>query len=189
MRKSGASERQIVVVDYDPAWPQLFDQLRARVWPVVQQAALSIEHVGSTSVPGLAAKPIIDLSIVVGDRAAVAPLIRSLAELQYVHRGELGVEDRDAFDSPRHLASHHLYLCLEGGLGLENQLAVRDYLRAHPDRAREYGDLKKLLAQQFPHDIDSYVEGKTDFIVSILQAAGVPHDRIARIERANRRER
>jgi GrpB-like predicted nucleotidyltransferase (UPF0157 family) len=78
-------------------------------------------------------------------------------------------------------------VCLGGGLGLENQLAVRDFLRAHSDSAREYGDLKKRLAQQFPHDIESYVEGKTDFILTILRAAGLPADRIERIERANRR--
>jgi GrpB-like predicted nucleotidyltransferase (UPF0157 family) len=187
VRKPSATGTRIVVVDYDPAWPRVFEELRDSVWPAVERVAVSVEHVGSTSVPGLAAKPIIDLSIVVRERAAVPLLIGPLAQLQYVHRGELGVEDRDAFDSPPHLAAHHLYVCLEGGLGLENQLAVRDFLRAHSDSAREYGDLKKRLAQQFPHDIESYVEGKTDFILTILRAAGLPADRIERIERANRR--
>lgn len=188
MGKPGATKRRINVVDYDPAWPQLFEQLHRRIWPVVEKSALSLEHVGSTAVPGLAAKPIVDLSIVVRDRSAVPLLIAALAALQYVHRGNLGVEDREAFDSAPHLAAHHLYLCIERGLGLENQLAVRDYLRSHPDAAREYGALKKRLARRFPYDIERYVEGKTDFILSILRAAGVPPDRVERIERANRRE-
>jgi len=188
VRKSGATKRHIVVVDYDPAWPRLFDRLRARLWTAVEDVALSVEHVGSTAVPGLAAKPIIDMSIVVRDRADVPLVVARLAPLGYVHRGDLGIEDRDAFDSPVDLPAHHLYACTRSGLGLENQLAVRDYLRAHPAAAAEYGALKKRLAREFPHDIGGYVVGKTDFVLGILRAAGLPADALLAIERANRRE-
>jgi len=176
----------VVVVDYDEAWPARFEMLRARAWPVVSGIALGIEHVGSTSVAGLAAKPIIDMSVVVRDRRDVAPVIERLATIGYVHRGNLGIEDREAFDHPRDLPRHNLYLCPEGTIGIVNQLAVRDYLRAHPDAARRYGELKKRLAAQFPDDIDSYVFGKTDFVLEVLRESGLTAEQLADIERVNR---
>jgi GrpB-like predicted nucleotidyltransferase (UPF0157 family) len=181
------SNAPVIVVDYDDAWPVTFDLLRARVWPVVADLALGVEHVGSTSVAGLAAKPIIDMSIVVRDRGGVPPAIERLATIGYVHRGNLGIEDREAFDHPADLPRHNLYLCPEGTIGIVNQLAVRDYLRRHPDAARRYGELKKGLAAQFPNDIESYVFGKTDLVLEVLRAAGLTAEQLADIERVNRR--
>ena len=131
------------------------EKLRARIWPVVSDVAIRIEHVGSTSVPGLAAKPIIDLTVVVGGRTDVPLTITRLATLGYRHRGNLGIEDREAFDHRPELPRHNLYVCPEGTIGVVNQLAVRDYLRAQPDAARHYGNLKRRLAVEFPTDIDS----------------------------------
>jgi len=179
--------RTIVVADYDPRWPALFDQLRARIWSVVHDIAAAVEHVGSTSVPGLAAKPILDISVVVPAQAQIPPAIERLATLGYVHRGDLGVEGREAFDPPEGLTAHHLYVCPGDSAALANHLAVRDYLRSQPETARQYGELKKRLARAFPHDIDRYVEGKTDFILDILRAAGFATSRLETIERANRR--
>src|SRR5689334_4395940 len=118
--------RKIVVVDYDPAWPAVFEKLRARTWSVVGDFALGIEHIGSTSVPGLAAKPIIDMCVVVPSAEQVSLSIERLATLGYVHRGDLGVEGREAFWSPQQLPAHHLYVCPKGNLGLMNPLALRD---------------------------------------------------------------
>lgn len=176
----------VVVVDYDPMWPAIFEQLRDHVWPVVRDISISIEHIGSTSVPELAAKPIIDLSIVVPSDADVPLAIERLATLDYVHKGNLGIEGREAFKRPEGLPRHNLYLCPQSSLGLKNPLAVRDYLRTHPDMARTYGDLKKQLAAQFPRDIDRYVAGKTDFILNILQQQGFSSEQRAAIERVNR---
>jgi len=181
------SRRPIVVVDYDPAWPAVFEQLRARTWPAVSDFATGIEHVGSTAVPGLAAKPIIDMCVVVASEADVARAIERLAPLGYRHLGNLDVEGREAFARPPDLPEHNMYVCLTGGLGLENQLAVRDYLRAHPEAAREYGELKRRLAKEFPDDIESYVFGKTDLVMSILRQAGLRADQLEAIERVNRR--
>jgi GrpB-like predicted nucleotidyltransferase (UPF0157 family) len=178
--------RRIVVVDYDEDWPRQFEERRAAVWPVVSDIALRIEHVGSTSVPGLAAKPTIDLTIVVAQRDDVARTIERLATLGYRHKGNLGIEDREAFDEPSELPRHNLYVCPEGTIGVVNQVAVRDYLRAHPDVARRYGELKKGLAAQFPHDIESYVFGKTDFVLDVLRRAGLTEEQLASIERVNR---
>jgi GrpB-like predicted nucleotidyltransferase (UPF0157 family) len=179
--------RSIVVVDYDSRWPEAFTRVHSTVWPAVSDVALSVEHVGSTAVPGLAAKPIIDITVVVRAESDVPAAIQRLATLGYGHQGNLGIEGREAFSSPAALPPHNLYLCPRQSPGLANHLAVRDYLRAHPELAREYGELKKRLARQFPHDIDGYVDGKTDFLLRIVRAAGLPAAGLAAIEGANRK--
>jgi GrpB-like predicted nucleotidyltransferase (UPF0157 family) len=176
----------LVVVDYDPAWPQVYETLRARIQPVVADIAVAIEHIGSTAVPGLAAKPIIDLVVVVPvDRVATA--IDRLAGLGYVHKGDLGVPGREAFAHPPDTPRHHLYVCPVGNTGLANPLAVRDYLRAHPEAALEYAELKRRLAVRFADDVDGYVEGKTAFILDVLRRSGFDETVLRDIERINRR--
>ena len=179
-------ERTVIVVDYDPAWPRDFGILRQRIWPSLSDVALRIEHVGSTSVPGLAEKPIIDMTIVVATRDDMPKAIERLAPLGYVHRGNLGIDDREAFDHPAGLRRHNLYVCPEGTIGVVNQVAVRDYLRANPEAATGYGALKKQLAERFPDDIDRYVLGKTDFVLDILRRAGLTVEQIEKSERDNR---
>jgi GrpB-like predicted nucleotidyltransferase (UPF0157 family) len=181
------TDRTVVVTDYDLAWPGRFEDLRARIQPAVADVAMAIEHVGSTSVPGLAAKPIVDMTVVVATRGDVPLAIERLATLGYRHRGNLGVDDREAFDNPADLPRHNLYVCPEGTIGIVNQRAVRDYLRAHPAAARDYAVLKKELADRFPNDIDSYVLGKTDFILGVLRLAGLTDEQLDAIERANRK--
>jgi len=177
----------VVVVDYDPAWVETFEQLRTRIWPVVCDVATTIEHIGSTAVPGLAAKAIVDISVVVPTPAHVPMAIERLVSLGYLHQGNLGVEGREAFGAPTLLPAHHLYLCPSNSLALRNHLAVRDYLRAHPDIADEYGALKKQLAARFTHDIDGYIDGKTDTILGILRMAGFQSEELEKIARVNRR--
>lgn len=175
---------KVVVVDYDATWPQRFAELHAFLWPAVAHIATSIEHVGSTSVPGLAAKPVIDIDVVVPERKVVAAIAR-LIGLGYEHRGDLGIPGREVMGRPPNLARHHLYVCARGSQALVNHLSVRDYLRTHPSAATEYGELKKRLAQTFAHDIDSYIEGKTEFLVSILRKTGLDEDSLFQIERLN----
>lgn len=177
----------VIVVDYDPQWLEYFEKLQSFVWPVISDIALSIEHVGSTSVPGLAAKPIIDISVVLPTEAEIPTAIERLATLGYVHRGNLGIEGREAFYSPAGLPKHHLYACPRDSGALANHLSLRDYLRTHPEAVREYGALKKRLAQEFPNDIDSYIEGKTALILQFLEAAGLPQPLLEAIEQANRK--
>ena len=176
----------ICVVEYDPAWPQAFEQLRKNLLRAVDDVALTIEHVGSTAVPGLAGKPIIDFDIVVASSRAIPVVIERLAGLGYIHRGDLGIEGREAFASPADSVAHHAYVCVRGSLPLENHLTLRDYLRAHPKAVLEYGALKKELAKQFSSDSAAYVQGKTDFILTILRSADFPDAKLKAIERANR---
>src|SRR5262245_42394282 len=126
----------VVVVPYDGRWPAFFERIRSRVGPALRGVATSVEHVGSTSVPGLAAKPVIDVSVVVPGAPELREAIARLERIGYVHRGTLGIADREAFESPEALPDHHLYVCPQGSVALANHLAVRDWLRAHPDAAR-----------------------------------------------------
>jgi GrpB-like predicted nucleotidyltransferase (UPF0157 family) len=178
---------RIEVVDYDPSWPNTFVRLHSILWPALADVASSIEHVGSTAVPGLAAKPIIDISIVVPERSDVQMGISRLATLGYVHRGDLGIKEREAFANPDGLPRHNLYLCPRDSVALANHLALRDYLRTHPEAVKEYSELKKHLAQRFPDDIDSYIDGKTTMVLIMLQATGFPAEQLRQIERANRK--
>ena len=173
------------MVDYDHTWPAVFETLRARLVSVLGEVAIAIEHVGSTAVPGLVAKPIIDIDAIVRASSDVPNAMAQLAGLGYEHRGRLGIEGREAFRAPEALPRHHLYLCVEGNLALTNHLAVRDYLRARPDLAAEYGALKKGLAAALPYDGDSYAAGKTRFLLGVLRQAGMSDEQIARIEQAN----
>ena len=174
-----------VVVEYDPSWPARFEAIRDRIAPALGPLAASIEHVGSTSVPGLAAKPVIDLDVVVTDADAVPAAIEVLTGLGYEHLGEVGVRGREAFRRPPGTVSHNLYVCLAGGEGLRNHLALRNHLRTHPEAVLAYGELKRRLAAEVP-DIDAYVIGKTDLIVSFLRAEGIDEDTLHSIEVANK---
>ncbi len=178
--------KTIIVTDYDAAWPQSFEQIRAYLWPAVQDIASTIEHVGSTSVPGLAAKPIIDIDIVIPDATLIGEMVKRLEPLGYLHQGDLGIAGRDAFRQQNTLPKHHLYVCPAGSLGLQNHLIVRDYLRTHPEVRQAYGDLKKRLAVTFPTDIDRYIDGKTDLILAILQEGSLSAEQLASIQAANR---
>ena len=175
----------IEVVAYDPEWPARFEAIRARLAPALGSLAASIEHVGSTSVPGLAAKPVIDIDVVVADPADIPAVIDILTTLGYEHLGEVGVKDREAFRRPPGTERHNLYVCPAGGEGLRNHLALRNHLRTHPEAVEAYAALKRRLAAEAP-DIDTYVAAKTDLIVALLRAEGIDGEMLASIELANR---
>ena len=162
----------IIVLDYDPSWPAQFDEIAARVRAAFIGAPLvAVEHVGSTSVAGLAAKPIIDLNVIVPTRADLPEAIARLASLGYVHEGDKGVTGREAFLWPPGTARHHLYACAEDNAEHRRHIAFRDYLRSHPDVAKEYEALKRDLAVRFRTDRLLYNEGKTDFVEAVLKKA------------------
>src|SRR5262245_22556912 len=110
---------RVQVVAYDPEWPGIFERVRTYVWPAVGDIALNVEHVGSTAVHGLRAKPVIDACIVVTSAEEVDACIERLANIGYFHRGNLGVPGREAFRRPDHLPRHHLYLSPHNSLSLK----------------------------------------------------------------------
>ncbi|MBT3603517.1 MAG: GrpB family protein [Candidatus Latescibacteria bacterium] len=177
--------RKISVVDYDPTWPVTFEHLRSNIWPTISDIATTIEHIGSTSVVGLSAKPIIDMTIVVPNISQMPTLIDRLYTINYTHQGDQGVPGREAFKRQESTPAHHLYACEKNNLGFRNHLAIRDYMKQHPEAVQAYGDLKKQLAAQFPSDIDAYVDGKTDFLLNILTKAGFTEKELQEIQSLN----
>ncbi|MHB1460463.1 MAG: GrpB family protein [Armatimonadota bacterium] len=167
-----SQQRTIIVEDYNPEWVLWFTQISDHIQAEITPLAVRIEHVGSTSVPGLAAKPIIDVDIVLPSINLLPQLIGQLATLGYTHEGDLGINGREAFRQPSNgLPPHHLYACVFGTGALADHMDLRDYLRSHPEAATEYGNLKKQLSVQYPHDIDLYIAGKTPFITRCLRLA------------------
>lgn len=161
----------ITVVDYDPRWPALFETLRVEVAGALGDLALAIEHVGSTAVPGLAAKPIIDIDVLLRSASDLSVCIERLAALGYEHRGDLGIPEREAFAAPPGRPAHHLYVCPPESREFRRHVALRDYLRTHPSDAGSYGELKRSLAIRYRDERSSYADGKREFIETLLRSA------------------
>jgi GrpB-like predicted nucleotidyltransferase (UPF0157 family) len=178
----------LVVVPYDPAWPERFEAVREQLAAALARAAvpvLSIEHVGSTSVPGLAAKPVIDIDIVV-DRSRVEAASTVVESLGYGALGEMGITDRWAFRPPEGAVRQNTYVVVDGSLCVRDHRALRDTLRARPDLRDRYGAVKTAMAA-VTDDLDVYVDGKTDIVLEILRVAGIAEGELAELERINRR--
>jgi GrpB-like predicted nucleotidyltransferase (UPF0157 family) len=161
----------VVVVEYDPGWPALFEFFRGRIVTALGGLATAVEHVGSTAVPGLAAKPIIDMDVVLVSGDALLAAIERLATLGYVHQGDLGIPEREAFRTPAGDSPHHLYVCPPQSREFRRHLAFRDYLRSHPKEAKVYGNLKQALALRFSQDRDAYMAGKGECVTELLNRA------------------
>jgi GrpB-like predicted nucleotidyltransferase (UPF0157 family) len=173
----------IEVAEYDPAWPQRFDQLRREYAGAMADAGVpvvAIEHVGSTAVPGLAAKPVIDCDIVVAE-PDVPAASAVLAGLGFTPLGELGIPLRWAFKEPRRLARTNTYVVVEGSLSLRNHLAVRDILRGDSDLRERYAAAKRRVGATAAN-IDDYGRGKNAMVQQILAAAGMTEAERASID-------
>jgi GrpB-like predicted nucleotidyltransferase (UPF0157 family) len=173
----------VIIVDYDPGWVETFMKLRDRIAEWLGDLPIAIDHIGSTSIPGAAAKPVIDVDVVLRSAADVPKAIRALEKTGYRHLGELGVPGREAFESPSVLPAHHLYVVVIGGREHGRHLRFRDYLRDHPEEVERYSALKKALASKFRDDREAYTEAKTAFVEEVLLLAGgtgVPPSRVAR---------
>lgn len=163
--------RIIEVVPYTLEWKFEFEKIKAMIKNYIGDLIISIEHVGSTSVEGLSAKPIIDIDVVM-DTYDVLPMIkRRLEQAGFEHEGNLGKEGREAFrrNFDDEFMKYHLYVCPKDGQGYLEHIAFRDYLRSNDTARREYESLKISLGHTFKDDIDSYVNGKTQFVDSILK--------------------
>ena len=171
--------KPVTVVPYDPRWPEEFGKIRAELEDALKPCSSlfrpRIEHVGSTSVPGLAAKPVIDLDLVIPSMEAFHAVKEALEEAGYRHEGDLGIPTREAFgyDGKPELMKHHLYVCPEDSPELRRHLTFRDRLRAHPDEAEEYGRIKTEAAARYPADMDAYIAAKSPFIEKVYRRCGL----------------
>lgn len=164
--------RQVVVSDYDPRWPQMFEEEKERIQAVIGEHVVAIEHVGSTAVPGLGAKPIIDIQVGVQHLSDSKKCIRPLQSIGYEHApwadADIPNERRYFRRSTEGVRSHHLHMCEMDSDWWVKHLAFRDHLRNNPDDARRYFELKKELAPKFEWDTIGYTDAKTDFVKSAL---------------------
>ena len=170
--------RHIIVEPYDPSWKDDFRAIKSELDAVLSDLVISIEHVGSTSVPGLSAKPIIDIDVVIADRSVLPAVVAALGTIGYQHEGDQGIPGREAFkyEGKEHLRNHHLYVCDQNAGELKRHISFRDYLLAHPEAVREYSRVKEEGAVLYPHDIDKYIEHKTPFIQGIYKEIGLIKD-------------
>jgi len=183
----------ITIEPYSPHWPIEYQQLRDVYEKHLKGLYHDIQHVGSTSVEGLAAKPILDIDIILGDESALSEIISRLQQIGYRYMGTMGIPGRHAFAAasvdvpigvPEGRMDHHLYVCMQGTLALENHIRFRDYLRNHPEALIEYAKLKQGLAVTAT-SMESYVSQKTAFIIGVLQICGLGDDAIGAIRSAN----
>jgi GrpB-like predicted nucleotidyltransferase (UPF0157 family) len=162
----------IEIAPYDPAWPDAFERERAAILGALGDLVFAIEHVGSTAVPGLGAKPIIDIMIGLRDLAGHVRCVAPLQSLGYEHKGEFGIPGRHYFRRPvRGPRTHQLHMVEHGRDFWVRHLLFRDYLRRNPDEAAAYQRLKLRLAARFGTDVEGYTEAKTEFIESAVAKA------------------
>lgn len=159
--------RKIEVVDYDPEWPKRFESEARLVKQALGGNCLAIHHIGSTSIPGLSAKPVIDMLAVVHNIRAVDQATGAMESLGYEAKGENGMAFRRFFQKGRDARTHHVHAYQEGDPEIDRYLKFRDWLRSHPSDAEKYGQLKIKLAKQFPYDILQYCNGKDALVASI----------------------
>ncbi len=166
----GLSSETVVVRPYTPEWPQLYLAEEARLVGSIGEYVLDIQHVGSTSIPGMIAKPILDVAIAVSDFEEAARCIEPIERLGYHYRGEYGISRRHYFTkgNPR---THHLHMLERHSENWASSISFRDHLRQNPSLAEEYAALKQCLSEQFPTDRLAYQDGKAAFIHHVLHAA------------------
>ena len=166
---------KVVVLPYDPAWKADFEAIRQEIEAAVGNLILGIEHVGSTSVEGLSAKPCIDLDVIIRDYSVFDAVVTKLGNAGYIHEGDLGIRNREAFryeDKP-HLKKHHLYVCPQDSEELHRLIAFRNFLRSNAEAARKYSQVKETAAQLFPEDIDRYMAYKSSCIEELYALCGL----------------
>jgi GrpB-like predicted nucleotidyltransferase (UPF0157 family) len=158
------------LVEYDDRWPALFAAERQRILNKCGTLALKLEHVGGTSIPGMCAKPVLDIAAGRPHDSSIQEYVASLREAGHEHRGERGVPGREFFcrGQPR---AYHLHMVEEGGPLWRDYVAFRDYLRAHAQDAREFADLKRVLAVRFSEDREAYTNAKSSHVHEILRLA------------------
>ena len=163
--------RRSVVVPYDEQWKKDFEEIKQYILAAASEYVLAVEHVGSTAVEGLSAKPIIDIDVVISDYSVFSAITESLAKIGYYHEGDLGIKDREAFDyqGERPLPKHHMYVCPSFSEELRRHISFRDHLRKNREDMLAYSRVKEEGARRYPENIDGYIAFKTPCIEKIYE--------------------
>ena len=167
--------KRVVVVSYDYKWKDEFEKIKSHLEEALEKSILSIEHVGSTSVEGLCAKPIIDIDIIIESYDRFEKVKFSLEKLGYHHEGDLGIKDREAFkyEDKKQFMAHHLYVCPQDSEELKRHITFRDYLRTHKEDRDRYSEVKLEAVKLCPTDIDGYIECKGAVVAEIYKKCGL----------------
>lgn len=157
--------QHITVLEYDRAWPLKYEKEKEKITAILKENCAGIWHIGSTAVPGLAAKPILDILCAVQSLEAVDALSEDFARLGYEYLGEFGIPGRRYLRKGGDERTHQIHIFqADDQHNIRRHLAVRDYLRSHEAARAAYAELKKKLAQRFPYDIEGYCDGKEEFV-------------------------
>jgi GrpB-like predicted nucleotidyltransferase (UPF0157 family) len=167
---TGLKAGTVKLASYSSSWARRFASEKRRLLLYLPARGLRIEHIGSTAVPGLDAKPIIDIAVSVTSLKRLTAFIEALARARYTYKGEYGLTGRHFFvrGDP---VTHHLHIVLSSSKHWTAWLAFRDYLRAHPEEAAAYNAFKRDLARRYASDRDAYTKAKTPFIAAMLRKA------------------
>lgn len=166
--------KRVVVEKWKPQWKYEYEKIVTSLGKDIIYNSIKIEHVGSTSVEGLSAKPVIDLDIVI-EKDKFAIIKELLNEKGYEYEGDLGIEGREAFSysGKEELMTHHLYVCPKDSKELFKHITFRDFLKNNPALASEYSKVKEQAAVLYPDDIDKYMEFKSEIIEKIYKKCGL----------------
>ncbi|MFE4708224.1 GrpB family protein [Peribacillus simplex] len=156
--------RKVEIVPYKKEWSKLFHDECQKLQEIFGHELIKLYHIGSTAIPTIHAKPVIDILAVVKDVECVANFNKEMEEIGYDARGENGIAGRRFFRKGGDDRTHHIHMFQKGHDEIARHLAFRDYLLAHQEEAQKYSRMKQRLAAEFPDDIKGYVNGKNDFI-------------------------
>ena len=165
----------VIVLPYDTAWKIAFEDIKKDIESVIGDLIIGIEHVGSTSVEGLSAKPIIDIDVIIKDYSVFDLVVSKLEMIGYLHEGDLGIKDREAFtySNKLHLQKHHLYVCPQYSKELHRHVTFRNYLRSNQEAVKKYSLVKETAAKLFPYEIGKYIEYKSPCIEELYEQCGL----------------
>lgn len=166
---------EVIVMPYDKAWKYAFEEIKAEIESAIGDLIIGIEHVGSTSVEGLSSKPCIDIDVIIKDYSVFDTVVNKLETIGYIHKGDLGIKDREAFKytDKSHLQKHHLYVCPQHSKELHRHITFRDFLKNNPEAAKKYGSVKENGARLFPDNMDKYIEYKSSCIEELYEMCGL----------------
>ena len=157
---------RVTVVAHDPAWKNDFEAEADHIARALGDMVVSLYHIGSTAIPGIFAKPVIDILLAVDDIVRLDDKSSAMEQLGYEAMGEFGIPGRRYFrkDIASGIRTRHVHAFAAGSTEIERHLAFRDYMIAHPAEAQAYSQLKQRLAREHPGDIEAYMDGKDLFI-------------------------
>ena len=167
--------KKVVVLPYDRTWQSDFEEIKREIEDAIGDLMIGIEHVGSTSGEGMSAKPVIDIDVIIKDYAVFDAVVRRLKAIGYVHEGNLGIKDREAFKYSNKplLRQHHLYVCPQQSEELYRHITFRDFLATNPEAVKNYSAVKEKAAQLFPDNIEKYIAYKSPCIEELYRLCGL----------------